>query len=110
MFNMCAEHEMECIGLKCSENGECFVCVATKAQAQHIKELEEALDGYATQEREGNVEPLEALKGLMCWTMRDGSPCCCPTGVDEPDGRLKMGTVHSTACEEARTAIAKAGG
>ncbi len=51
---------------------------------------------------------LEALEGLMCWTMRDGTPCSCPAGKDEWEPKGKMPTLHATSCEEARGAIAKA--
>jgi len=51
---------------------------------------------------------LKAIEGLMCWKMRDGSPCCCPAGRDEWEPKGKMPTEHSTACMMAREAIAKA--
>ena len=44
----------------------------------------------------------------MSWRMRDGTCCGCPAGEDEDEMRGKMPTIHSTACEEARSAIAKA--
>ena len=54
-------------------------------------------------------ELVEALKGLMSWKMRDGSPCYCPAGKDEDEPHGKMPTIHSTACLMARSALAKAG-
>jgi len=53
---------------------------------------------------------LDALEALMCWKIRDGSPCCCPAGIDEDDPNGPMPTVHSTVCQQARAAIAKAKG
>ena len=52
-------------------------------------------------------ELLEALQMQVRWIMRDGSPCACPAGANEPEGRL-MPTEHSTACEALRLALAKA--
>lgn len=55
-------------------------------------------------------ELLAALEMLMSWTMRDGTPCCCAAGKDEDEQKGKMPTMHSTACEDSRAAIAKAHG
>jgi hypothetical protein len=58
-------------------------------------------------------ELLRALKLQMCWTMRDGSPCCCPAGeneLDEHKRSKKMPTLHSSRCQDSRDAIAKATG
>jgi len=53
-------------------------------------------------------ELLEALRFQVSWIMRDGSPCCCPAGKNEDEPKGKMPTVHSTACEMLRAAIASA--
>ena len=55
-------------------------------------------------------EMLEALRLLAHWKMRDGRPCFCPAGENEAEPTGRMPTVHSTACGEARAAIAKAEG
>lgn len=52
---------------------------------------------------------LAALKHQMPWTMRDGSPCNCPAGRAEEEQCGVMPEFHSSMCEEARVAIAKAG-
>lgn len=53
---------------------------------------------------------LAALKFSMNYQMRDGSPCCCPAGVNEYEPTGKMALVHTTDCDMRRAAIAKADG
>ena len=55
-------------------------------------------------------EMLRALKCLADWRMRDGTPCFCPAGKDEDEPKGRMPTLHSTSCEIARAAIARATG
>lgn len=56
-----------------------------------------------------NARLRAALSGLMSWTMRDGTPCGCPAGREESEPRKRMPTTHSTACEDARAALAQEG-
>jgi hypothetical protein len=51
----------------------------------------------------------EALRGVLPWVMRDNTPCGCPAGADEqtPNERAIMPTTHSTACQDARAALAE---
>ncbi len=53
---------------------------------------------------------LAALKIIAPWRMRDGSVCFCPAGRDEDEPKGKMPTMHTTACDMGRAAIAKAEG
>ncbi len=53
---------------------------------------------------------LVALKIIAPWRMRDGSPCFCPAGRDEDELKGEMPTMHSTACDMGRAAIAKVEG
>ena len=52
----------------------------------------------------------KALEMQIQWRMRDGSPCACPAGRNEDEPRGKMPTLHSTACEDLRAALALAKG
>ena len=51
---------------------------------------------------------ITALKAQMSWRMRDGSLCGCRAGRNEDEAKGKMPLVHSTSCEMARQAIARA--
>lgn len=75
--------------------------VSAKNTAVTLKECEQL--------RSFNAELLYALRLLMCWTMRDGSPCCCPAGKSEGDSDqpTKMPTFHASGCSDARAVIAK---
>lgn len=52
---------------------------------------------------------VKASLGILPWRMRDGSPCGCPAGKDEDEPKGKMPALHSTACQDMREALAKAG-
>ena len=65
-----------------------------------IREAREEIE----RNRQQRDELLAALLNVMPWRMdKDGSPCCCPSGPDSEN-------THSTACEDARSAIARAKG
>jgi len=51
-------------------------------------------------------EMLAALKFHVSWIMRDGSPCCCPAGINEDEPKGKMPAQHSTACQMIRDVLA----
>ena len=52
-------------------------------------------------------ELVAALSLLAPWAMRDGTPCYCTAGKDEDEPQGTMPTLHSTACEVARAALAR---
>jgi hypothetical protein len=89
------------------------------ARVIHVAEGEIAevfAEAVSEEEAEANArliaaapDLLSALQMLMCWTMRDGSPCCCILGEREGDGDQpkKMPSMHASQCEYARAALAQ---